>query len=405
MDTYGSTKQKKLRWGYTTGTCAAAASLAAAAMLLSGERREQVFLLTPKGIRLHLDIEEIRQKKEMVSCAVRKDGGDDPDVTDGLLVYSTVKVGDVSKNKGDFCRETGDFEYKTEAFSLILKGGVGIGRVTKPGLSCKVGEAAINPVPRRMIFEQVAAVCREKGFQGKLSIEISVPDGREAAERTFNPKLGIVGGISILGTSGIVEPMSEAALIETIRLELRQKHLSGMDRLMVTPGNYGEAFLSRHLGLDLEQAVKCSNYIGAALDMAAQEGIKEILLIGHGGKLIKIAGGIMNTHSSVADGRMEILGAHASVCGAEGPLVEQVLDAVTVDQGLALLETVPGLRERTMDRIMERIGRSLRRRAGDSLKVEALVFTNERGVLGQTPGAEEMMKGFRRRSISGSEQE
>lgn len=384
--------QKKLRWGYTTGTCAAAASLAAAVMLLRHSPQEHAVLTTPKGIRLSLDILDIQLEENSASCAVRKDGGDDPDVTNGLLICSRVFRADGSVGVLDEVWKSGCYEYKNEGIFLKLRGGVGVGTVTKPGLSCEVGKPAINPVPRQMIFSQVEKVCREEGFQGRLYIEIFVPGGRERAERTFNPKMGIVGGISILGTSGIVEPMSESALLQTIRLELRQKHLEGRKLLIMTPGNYGEAFLTDHLELKLEQAVKCSNYIGASIDMAAEEGISQVLLTGHGGKLIKLAAGIMNTHSSVADGRMEILAAHGAACGCSCEMTEQILESVTVDQALAYLEQIPGLREQVMRRIMRKIQENIQRRAGGRLQIEALVFTNERGILGMTDGAEALIR-------------
>ena len=379
-----------LRWGYTTGTCAAAASLAAALMLLGGKRQERVSLTTPKGICLELETEEIQMEEDQVFCAVRKDAGDDPDVTDGILIF-----GRVSRRQEKSMEESGAYIHESGSLRLVLTGGVGVGTVTKPGLSCEVGKPAINPVPRRMIFEPVEKVCREYGYTGSLRIEIYAPEGKERAERTFNPRLGIQGGISILGTSGIVEPMSEAALLETIRLELRQKHLEGYDRLILTPGNYGEAFLRNHLGIDLGEAVKCSNFIGKTLDMAGKEGIREVFLAGHGGKLIKVAAGIMNTHSSEADGRMEILAAYGAACGAGPELIEEILEAVTVDQGLALLERCPGLRERVMERVMERISFHIGRRTFGKLQAEVLVFTNERGILGMTAGAENMLEAYR----------
>lgn len=393
-------EQKKPRWGYTTGTCAAAASLAAALMLLTGKLQEQVSVITPKGFRLSLEVEDICKGKKQVSCAVRKDAGDDPDVTDGLLIYASVSMEDGQSEKENAQnRKSGFYVFKNDNISLKLYGGVGVGTVTKPGLSCEVGKPAINPVPQKMIFEQVASVCDRAGYKGALSIVIFVPGGEETAARTFNPKMGIKGGISILGTSGMVEPMSQSALLETIRLELRQKHLEGQDELILTPGNYGETFLRDKMNLSLEHAVKCSNFIGDSIDMAAEEGIRKILLVGHGGKLLKLAAGIMNTHSSVADGRMEILAAYGAACGAEKKLVEAVLAAVTVDQGLKLLESVEGLREGTMERIMERIYWHLKSRAAGRLVIEAVVFTNERGVLGQTPGAEGLLRlfGFRQK--------
>ena len=409
-DSYIYKNQKKLRWGYTTGTCAAAASLAAAVMLLRGRRMEQVSLTTPKGVRLDLEVEEMETGENCVCCGVRKDAGDDPDVTDGLMVYSQVRLPDADSGgagdareagdnteAGDDRNDCGDYVYEKDGLRLILSGGVGVGRVTQCGLSCEVGKAAINPVPRQMIFEQVAGVCRESGFKGVLSIEIRVPEALKVADKTFNSRLGIQGGISILGTSGMVEPMSETALLDTIRLELRQRIRKGEKNLLVTPGNYGESFVDTVLGLGLGQAVKCSNFIGSTIDMAVEEGAESILLIGHGGKLIKLAAGIMNTHSSWADGRMEILAAHGAACGAKRELVEQIMEAVTVDEGLRLLETEDGLREQVMKRVMARLEQYVKRRAGGRLRAEVIVFTNERGILGATTGADDMLLYFTNR--------
>ena len=409
-DSYIYKNQKKLRWGYTTGTCAAAASLAAAVMLLRGRRMEQVSLTTPKGVRLDLEVEEMETGENCVCCGVRKDAGDDPDVTDGLMVYSQVRLPDADSGGAGDAREAGDnteagddrnacgdYVYEKDGLRLNLSGGVGVGRVTRWGLSCEVGKAAINPVPRQMIFEQVAGVCRESGFKGVLSIEIRVPEALKVADKTFNSRLGIQGGISILGTSGMVEPMSETALLDTIRLELRQRIRKGEKNLLVTPGNYGENFVGTVLGLGLGQAVKCSNFIGSTIDMAVEEGAESILLIGHGGKLIKLAAGIMNTHSSWADGRMEILAAHGAACGAKRELVEQIMEAVTVDEGLRLLETEDGLREQVMKRVMARLEQYVKRRAGGRLRAEVIVFTNERGILGATTGADDMLLYFTNR--------
>ncbi len=409
-DSYIYKNQKKLRWGYTTGTCAAAASLAAAVMLLRGRRMEQVSLTTPKGVRLDLEVEEMETGENCVCCGVRKDAGDDPDVTDGLMVYSQVRLPDADSGGAGDAREAGDnteagddrnacgdYVYEKDGLRMILSGGVGVGRVTQCGLSCEVGKAAINPVPRQMIFEQVAGVCRESGFKGVLSIEIRVPEALKVADKTFNSRLGIQGGISILGTSGMVEPMSETALLDTIRLELRQRIRKGEKNLLVTPGNYGESFVGTVLGLGLGQAVKCSNFIGSTIDMAVEEGAESMLLIGHGGKLIKLAAGIMNTHSSWADGRMEILAAHGAACGAKRELVEQIMEAVTVDEGLRLLETEDGLREQVMKRVMARLEQHVKRRAGGRLRAEVIVFTNERGILGATTGADDMLLYFTNR--------
>lgn len=386
-NTYIYKQQKKLRCGYTTGTCAAAASMAAAAMLLGEEAVEQVSVETPGGVRFLLSVEEIRRASGWVSCAVRKDGGDDPDVTHGMQICARVGVTPPEPETPG-----GWYEYKSGGLTLKIKGGVGIGLVTKAGLSCEVGKHAINPVPRDMIFKHVERVCAGRDFAGTLWIVIFAPEGEARALDTFNGRLGIRGGISILGTTGIVEPMSEAALLATIRLDIRQQAAGGPGTLVLTPGNYGETFVRERLGLDLDRAVKCSNYIGASIDMAVEEGIREVLLVGHAGKLVKVAAGIMNTHSSVADGRMEILAAHGAACGAGPELVERILESITVDQALEYMEQVPGLGQAVMDRVIRRMDGCLRRRAGTAMKIEAVVFTNARGLLGRTKGADGLIE-------------
>lgn len=386
-NTYIYKQQKKLRCGYTTGTCAAAASMAAAAMLLGEEAVEQVSVETPGGGRFLLSVEEIRRASGWVSCAVRKDGGDDPDVTHGMQICARVGVAPPEPETPG-----GWYEYENGGLTLKIKGGVGVGLVTKAGLSCEVGKHAINPVPRDMIFKHVERVCAGRDFAGTLWIVIFAPEGEARALDTFNSRLGIRGGISILGTTGIVEPMSEAALLATIRLDIRQQAAGGPGTLVLTPGNYGETFVRERLGLDLDRAVKCSNYIGASIDMAVEEGIREVLLVGHAGKLVKVAAGIMNTHSSVADGRMEILAAHGAACGAGPELVEQILESITVDQALEYMEQVPGLGQAVMDRVIRRMDGCLRRRAGKAMKIEAVVFTNARGLLGRTKGADGLIE-------------
>ena len=384
-NSYVYKQQKKLRCGYTTGTCAAAASMAAAVMLLGKTAVDQAAVDTPRGGRLVLPVEVVGRGESWVSCQVEKDAGDDPDVTHGMYIQGKVSLTPPI--------ETGSGAYIHENDGIIqyLTRGVGIGVVTKPGLDCEVGKCAINSVPRRMIFEHVERVCLQYGFRGSLWIQISAPEGQERAKKTFNSQLGIRDGISILGTTGIVEPMSEEALLETIRLEIRQKRLEGRDILLMTPGNYGEDFIRDSLNLELGQAVKCSNYLGQSIDMAVQEGFKALLLVGHGGKLVKAAAGIMNTHSSVADGRMEILAAHGAACCAGPELVERILSSITVDQALDCMDEIPGLVRQVTERVMDRMKAHLQRRAGESMKTEAVMFTNVRGLLGRTEGADELL--------------
>lgn len=374
MEQYVYKNHKKLRYGYTTGSCAAAASKAAAAMLLSGKEISYVELHTPKGIDLRLEVLDISREDNVVSCAIQKDGGDDPDVTNGILIYAKVS------------RESAD-----EA-QIIIDGGIGVGRVTKPGLEQPVGAAAINKVPRQMIRENLEAVCEQYHYHGKLSVVISIPAGVELAAKTFNPRLGIVGGISVLGTSGIVEPMSEQALIDTIRVEMRQKLANDMEYLLVVPGNYGIDFLDQYgHGLQLEDAVKCSNFVGEALDAAVEFGAKGVLLVGHIGKFVKLAGGIMNTHSHNADARMELLTVHAALLGAPVELLQKMMECVTTDDALKYLKEAD-LMEPVMERIMEKMEFYVNQRAQHQLELGVITFSNVFGILGQTKNVPDLVK-------------
>lgn len=369
-DYYIIRNNKKMRFGYTTGTCAAAASKAAAQMLLSGEEIREIPFLTPKGILLNLEILHIEKGEDFVSCAVRKDAGDDPDMTDGLEIFCRVK--------------------KIRNSKIVLDGGPGVGRVTKKGLEQPVGNAAINKVPRSMILKAAEDVCSEYDYEGGLEIVISVPKGEEAARKTFNPRLGIQGGISILGTSGIVEPMSESALIKTIEVEMRQRIENGSRFLLVTPGNYGSAYLKEHMDLPLEEAMKCSNYVGETIDMAVSMGVEGILFVSHIGKFIKVAAGIMNTHSRCADARAEVLAANAMRAGISAKTALDILNTVTTDEALVLIEREGKLQD-TIKEVTDRISYYLHHRAYDRMKLGAVIFSNEFGYLGETEKAGELM--------------
>lgn len=354
-----------MKYGFTTGSCAAAASGAAAYMLLTGKTKTDITVETPSGRIFKAAILDIKRSENSVSCAVRKTAGDDPDITDGALIYSEVSI-----------RESG----------FSIDGGKGVGRVTRPGLDQPVGAAAINRVPREMIEKKVREVCSFAGYSGGLKIIISVPEGERLAEKTFNPKLGIAGGISILGTSGIVEPMSERAFIETIRLELRQKRAEGERRAVISPGNYGREFMKKSYGFDLDRSVKCGNFIGLTVDMAKEEGFAELLLVGHIGKLIKVAGGIMNTHSREADCRMEILASLALLCGADGGTARSILRCALTDEAVEILDEA-GIKQAVMDMAVERICGNLERRT-EKMKIECMVFSNKFGELGKSREAE-----------------
>lgn len=374
MEEYIVKDGKKLRLGYTTGSCAAAAAKAAAVMLLTGRRLETVALLTPKGIRLELEVREVETGPGYVSCAIAKDAGDDPDVTNGALIFARVS--------------------RREEPGIVIDGGPGVGRVTKPGLDQPVGAAAINSVPRRMIRENLEEVCALADWSGGLEAVISVPEGERLAKKTFNPRLGIAGGISILGTTGIVEPMSDGALVGTIRAELSQRRAAGDRYVLLTPGNYGSEFIRDGLGLDPALAVQTSNFIGDALDLCRELGFSGALLVGHVGKLVKLAGGMLNTHSRWGDCRMEILAAHAGAAGAPPERLGELLECAACDDALRILREAGVYRE-TLERVTRRAAFHLSARAGEDLEVGTVLFSKVYGILGRTENAEALLNCIR----------
>ena len=373
MEEYVIKDGKRLRLGYTTGSCAAAAAKAAAWMLLTGHEKRTIDLLTPKGVALTLDVLEITRTSDTVSCAIRKDSGDDPDVTHDTLVFAAVQ--------------------RTETPGVTIDGGAGVGRVTKRGLDQPVGAAAINSVPRRMIRENVEEVMRLCDYCGGLAVMISVPEGEALAKKTFNPRLGIVGGISILGTTGIVEPMSEQALLDTIRVELRQRRESGADYILLAPGNYGADYIRDFIGLDPKTAVLTSNFIGDSLEFCKEFGFHGALLIGHIGKFVKLAGGMWNTHSKFGDCRMEIIASHSAALGLRAERTEEILHCATCDDALRILDE-EGLKDAFLVRLGQRIGTMLGYKSGE-LQSGAILFSKEYGFLCETEHAEELLKTIR----------
>lgn len=371
LEKYINVGTKRMRCGYTTGTCAAAATRAAAELLLHGTLVPAVTVSTPSGTDVVVEIEEHEAGDGWAQCAVQKDAGDDPDVTDGVLVYARVE--------------------RSAEPGVRIDGGVGVGRVTAEGLDQPVGAAAINSTPRRMIAEQAEAALQADG--AGLLVTISIPAGVELAAKTFNPRLGIEGGISVLGTSGVVRPMSEDALISSIELQMRTLRARGETSVLVVPGNYGSDFARAQLQLDTTDAVSCSNYFGATIDAASMLGFERMLIVGHIGKMAKVAGGIMNTHSRVADCRVEVLAAHAALAGAPQDAVRQVMAAATTDAAIEALAAC-GIREAAMASLVRGLASKLDNRASGALKVEAVVFSNAHGILGQTPGAAALLQSF-----------
>ena len=364
---------KALRCGYTSGSCAAAAARAAAFMLLFGKRIDSINITVPSGESADFLLHDIKISEKSASCSVKKDSGDDPDITNGVLIYAEVLFSD----------EPG----------IIIEGGKGVGRVTKRGLDQPAGNAAINSTPRRMIEENLREISKTSDYKGGLKVIISVPGGEELAKKTFNPMLGIEGGISIIGTSGIVEPMSESAITKTIRLELRQRWEMGFDYVLLTPGNYGSDFIKNSLGIKPDIAVTVSNFIGESLDMCRELGFKKVLLVGHGGKLVKLAGGMLNTHSKYGDNRMKVIAENAKRAGLSEEGEREIQKAVSVDEAIRILKE-KGLFEESFALIIRQLKSVLDDISGGDFDAEALIFTNVYGILCKTAGADAMLELF-----------
>lgn len=342
---------KKLREGFTTGSCAAAAALACCIWQRDGQCPRQARIVLPEGrayipaIIPHAD----------GSCGVIKDSGDDPDITKGLEVIAHVEI-------------------SPDAGEIRFAAGEGVGVITEDGLKIPKGEPAINPVPRQMIADAVRGVI---GNRGAL-VTISIPGGAEIARKTFNPRLGILGGLSVLGTSGVVRPMSEEALKESLYAELKMRALQGAETIVFTFGNQGEEAL-RALFPDLP-IVQVSNYIGFMLDSALELGVRRLIIGGHPGKMAKLAAGVMQTHSQYADARREAIAVQLALMGADIALLEKTLNCVTTD---AIMDLV---REAGLEGVWTRLARAAQRycslRVRREIQIDTL-FTDASGrVLG-----------------------
>lgn len=350
-----------LRCGYTTGSCATLGAKACGIMLLSREVQRKSKIITPKGIPVEVTLEQVCLEGDKASCAVKKDGGDDFDVTHGALIVVTVTL----LKEGD----------------ILITGGEGVGKVTKKGLDQPVGASAINSVPRQMIVKELEELQQSYQYKGGFHVEISIPNGAVLAEKTFNPYMGIVGGLSILGTTGIVEPKSTTALLSSIEAELKMHQRNGVTDLILTPGQYGSAFLRDYPTLSKVATVQISNFLGDCLDLVAVYGFKRVLLVGHVGKLVKVSAGIMNTHSRYADGRVEIFSAYTALCGGNQPLIQALMDSVSTDACLDLLEEAE-LLQPVLEKILKSSEKHLKRRAEGYFQIGMLLFSNVRGELG-----------------------
>lgn len=380
--------QKVLRRGLTTGTCAAIAAKAAAEKLLMNRTEAAAGVRLPGGERVSQPV----FPWGAAGFYTLKDAGDDPDITNGTRICA----------RAFFLREEAKQEMQGRQYftdpdfpDIRLYGGQGVGRMTKPGLKEKVGESAINPVPRHMIFEAVFEVLDRSDYTGLLGIEISVPEGETLAKQTFNPLLGIAGGISILGTSGIVEPMSEQAIVDTIELLLQQEKNRGAETVILVPGNYGERYVRESLRLPaVVRTVQCSNFIGEALDLCVSLGFSHVLLVGNIGKLVKLAAGIMNTHSRYADGRWEIFAAHAALLGVDRNRVQALRESVTTEEMLRKL-TDWDLRDAVMASVFSEMERHVRRRV-KGMPVSLMVYSENYGLLAASADTDGLLDTLRR---------
>lgn len=366
--------EEELRSGYTTGTCAAAGTKTALEALLYGKEASEIDITTLNGVELTIPVFKLRVRNNFATCAIVKFAGDDPDVTNGIRICAKVEL----------VKELPQIEKGHYFDKFVLVGGRGVGVATKKGVQVPLGKSAINPGPKKMISEVANELLEDKDI--KAVVTIYVPEGKAKSLRTFNPKLGIKGGISILGSTGIVKPMSEEALKDSMYAELKVLKMDkDRDWVVFAFGNYGKNYCER-LGLDLEQMIVISNFVGFMVDSAVKLGFKRIILLGHIGKAVKIAGGIFNTHSRVADARMEIMGANAFLVGESYENIRKILGANTVEEACDYVEkrelfTV--IAEKVKKKVMEYS-------RADDLRCESLIFSFKGDTLGYSDGFYEL---------------
>ncbi len=373
MEEYVYIDGKKYKRGYTTGSCATGAAKAATHMFLTKETLETVNIDTPKGIPLNLKVENVDINNDFAQCSIQKDGGDDIDATHKMYIYAKAEHNDSNE--------------------IIIDGGIGIGRVTKKGLGIEIGKAAINKTPISMIQSEVRKVI---GDSKGVKITIFAPEGETIAKKTFNPRLGIVGGISIIGTTGIVEPMSDEGWKKSLSIELEMKKAQGMDKVILVPGNHGEMFIKESLGIDSKYIVRTSNFIGYMLKEAQRIGFKKILMAGHLGKYVKIAGGIFNTHSKVADARNEILIANLALMNGPFELINKVNECLTTEEFIEILEDD---KYKKYKEIYNILSEKCKKRIDiymndDEIDIEVMIFSMEKKLLGESKKAGDLKEVF-----------
>ena len=350
----------KLKKGFTTGTCAQAAAKAASMMLATQMVVKSVEVETPKGVKLNLKIVGQKIGRDFAQCGVIKDAGDDPDVTNGARICARVQY---SKKKG-----------------ISLRGGKGVGIVTKPGLAVRVGEYAINPTPREMIIKEVTAhLSKEKGIE----VIISVPEGREIAKRTFNGRLGIVGGISIIGTTGIVEPKSTDAYKMSLSLQLDVLKAAGYKKATLVLGYVGEKFCREALRLKPDSMVKIGDHVGFMLSECVKKKIKKVLLIGHIGKLVKVANGQFDTNIRFGDQRIKTIMRYAKLCGAKKEIIDELSRQVSAEATVDILKKHKLMR--TFDMIAKKTVDVINKFLNNRLSVDCILLSLQGELLSTYP--------------------
>ncbi|QLL69170.1 cobalt-precorrin-5B (C(1))-methyltransferase CbiD [Lactobacillus sp. 3B(2020)] len=362
---------RKLRKGFTTGTTATAATVAALRTVLNQEPQSTVTVKAANGKVAIFDVEQTDFDKQSASCGIRKDGGDDQDATHGTLIFATVTLRKDNK--------------------ITLDGGKGVGRVTKEGLANKPGMPAINPTPWRVITE---AARKELGDDRGADIVISVPEGERIAKLTYNPKLGIVGGISILGTSGVVTPMSEESWKHSISIEMNIHRKRGDDTLVLVPGNYGEDFAKENLKVPGEKIVQMSNFVGYVLHEVQRLGFKKLLIVGDLGKMIKVSGGIFSTHSKDADARAEIMVANLALLGnVPTEFLREIYGSLTTISMIKKIDEAgyQAVYQLIVDKIKLRAEKLLAHRE-PRVEIDAVIFSRESGFLAATKPVAELQK-------------
>lgn len=354
---------KKLRTGYTTGTCAAAAARAAI-LCMSGIRPDAVPVLLPRGDRITIPVKSCRRAGEGAICSVIKDGGDDPDVTHGAEI-----VVEVSPGGG--------------AGEIAITGGEGVGTVTKPGLGLDVGGPAINPTPRRMIRENLREAGGDVLARTGVMVTVSVPAGGSLAPKTDNPRLGILGGISILGTSGIVIPFSTASFAAAIRQNLDVAVAMGDDTVVLTTGGRSEDFARKIIGLPDHCFVQMGDFAGYAIQQCGRKGIKKAYVAGFVGKLSKMAAGAGQTHVKGSKVDMGFLADVAAGCGASRDIVARIREANTARHVLEILS--PGGAPGFFGKICGMVQDRMTGRAPD-MEIRVVMFDFDGSVLARAPG-------------------